>query len=149
MSVMAPTRPLQQSSPSRRHHAALPADPRAVARARRLVRAAVRFWDVPVDAETAALLTSELVTNAVTHDSGRPGPAAGATIMLTITGSRDRLRVEVHDACLAPPVVNEAPGADAEHGRGMLLVNMLASTWGCDRLATGKLVYFTLTAEGF
>lgn len=149
MSVMAPTRPnrpLQQSSPSRRHHAALPADPRAVAGARRLVRAAIRFWDIPVDADTAVLLTSELVTNAVTHDSGRPGPAAGAAIMLTITGTPDCLRVEVHDASLASPVINKAPSADAEHGRGMLLVDILASTWGCDRLGTGKLVYFTLSA---
>lgn len=144
MSVLAPNRPaprLAQAPPVRRHHAVLPANPRAVAGARRLVRTAIRIWGIPVDAETAALLVSELVTNAVTHDRGEPGTAP---VSLTIAGDDDHLRVDVHDTSLALPVIDEVPAAHAEHGRGLLLVDTLAATWGCYPTAAGKAVYFTL-----
>ena len=140
MALPRPTRTLQQSSPARQQHADLPADPRAVAEARRLVREVVRSWGVPVDVEFAVLLTSELVTNAVTHGS----ETASAMIALTTTGERDRLRVDVYDTSFAPPVIKNAPLSADEHGRGMLLVDSLATTWGWDHTPTGKVVYFTL-----
>lgn len=157
MPVMAPIRPTcpsrtqQQCSPARQDHAVLPADPRAVAEARRLVRTAIRSWEVPVDAETVALLTSELMTNAVTHGAECPEPRQEprqepiATVTLLIIGSRDDgLRVEVHDASPVPPEVGHCPLESAEHGRGMLLVEMLASKWGSYRTGIGKAVFFTL-----
>jgi anti-sigma regulatory factor (Ser/Thr protein kinase) len=156
--MLAPTRPRQKYSPVRQHHANLPADPRAAAEARGLVRAAVRRWSVPVDIDIASILTSELVTNAVTHgnaaaagdadggesegDSGED-PASGPFVTLTITEGLDCLRVEVRDTSRAQPVV-KSPKADAEHGRGLFLVDTLAETWGCDRLPSGKAVYFVL-----
>ncbi len=96
-------------------------------------------WDVCVDSGTAVLLTSELVTNAVRHE-------AGQTVMLAITCSCDRLRVDVHDTSRALPAVAEAPG-DAEAGRGLLLVATLAAEWGFYRTPAGKAVYFTLAAQ--
>jgi len=122
----------------------LPADPRAVAEARRLVRGAAARGDVPagVDMDMALLLTSELVTNAVTHGSDQPG--AGVTLL--IAGGAGGLRVEAHDASLASPVVNDRPADADEHGRGMLLIDLMASDWGSYRTAGGKAVYFTLAA---
>jgi anti-sigma regulatory factor (Ser/Thr protein kinase) len=151
MPVLAPTRATprhRQSSPSRQRYAALHANPRSVAEARSLVRTAIRAWDIPVDAETAALLVSELVTNAVTHSRPAAGCAAAgdATVTLEITGCQDQLRVEVHDASLAQPVLHEAPPLDAEHGRGVLLVDLLSSAWGSFPTEAGKAVYFTLAS---
>lgn len=153
MSAMAPirptcpSRPQQQCSPARQDHAVLPADPRAVAEARRLVRAAVRSWGVPVDAEIVVLLTSELVTNAVTHGTACAEPVEIATVTVLITGSRDAgLRVDVHDSSPVPPVAGDLPLDSGEHGRGLLLVETLASKWGSYRTGLGKSVYFTLGA---
>lgn len=149
MSVLAELATAIPEAPARRHRAVLRANPRAVAGARRLVLAAVRFWRVPVDADTAALLVSELVTNAVTHGRdhrGRDTSGPAATIGLTITSGPGYLRVEVHDTSAELPVAGDGALSDAEHGRGLLLVGLLAETWGCCPTDTGKAVYFTLAA---
>ena len=111
----------------------------AVAEARTQVRAIVRAWQVPVDAYVVALLTSELVTNAVRNE-------ADPTVMLDVTCSSGRLRVDVHDTSHTLPVVMEAP-VDAEAGRGLKLVATLSATWGICRTPAGKAVYFTLAFE--
>ncbi|MCL2583461.1 MAG: ATP-binding protein [Streptosporangiales bacterium] len=135
-------RPTQESpSPPRDHRAQLPADPRAASEARRQVRAAVRYWRLPVDLDVAALLVSELVTNAVTHDERAPdGPRR---VTLAIRGSGGRLRVDVHDASPEPPVLTGASDC-AEGGRGLFLVDSLADSWGSYRTADGKAVFFIL-----
>lgn len=140
MSVMAPPCPLRSAG-----HVDLPAGPRAVAEARRLVRDAARGGTVPggIDLDVALLLTSELVTNAVTHGSG----PSGAPVALAITADAGGLRVEAHDTSLASPVLNERPSDDGEHGRGILLIDRLAADWGSYRTATGKAVYFRLAPE--
>jgi anti-sigma regulatory factor (Ser/Thr protein kinase) len=132
MTTMAPTRPtdLQQC------RFELTTGPAAVREARRRVQAAIVAWDVPADADTAALLTSELVTNAIRHE---PGPV----ITMVITCSRSELRVDVHDTSPARPAVTDA-AADAETGRGLLLVATLSARWGCYPTPAGKAVYFTL-----
>lgn len=114
----------------------LPAGPSAVSTARAEVRAAVAAWHVPVDPDVAALLTSELVTNAVQHE-GNPG------ILLAIKSCSGRLRVDVYDTSHAMPApVN--PPADAESGRGLILVAALADDWGFYGTPDGKAVYFSL-----
>lgn len=142
MTVMVPARP-QRFSLVCQEHADLPADPRAVTKARGLVRDAIRAWGLPAEgdvADVAFLLTSEVVTNAVTHGS----ESASATIRLSVDGARGRLLVEVDDTSFDPPVVRDDPLSDSEHGRGMLLVDTLASAWGYRFTPTGKTVYFTL-----
>jgi anti-sigma regulatory factor (Ser/Thr protein kinase) len=114
----------------------LTARPAAAAQARRQVRAAIQAWDIPVDSDVAVVLTSELVTNALRHE-------AGETVTLTITCVCDQLRVDVHDSSPFTPVLEDAP-ADAEAGRGLLLVASLSADWGFYRTAAGKAVYFTL-----
>jgi anti-sigma regulatory factor (Ser/Thr protein kinase) len=132
MHTMAPLRPTVQ----RPRRVLLPAGPAAVATARRQVRAAIVAWDVPVDMDTAVLLTSELVTNAIAHE-------AGGTVVLTITCICGQLRVDVHDTSCAAPVPVAAP-ADAETGRGLMLVASLSTDWGYHPTPAGKAVYFTL-----
>jgi anti-sigma regulatory factor (Ser/Thr protein kinase) len=135
MNTMAPTR----RSVLRRHRVPLTAGPAAAAEARGQVRAAICTWDVPVDLSVAVLLTSELVTNAIRHEPGE-------TVMLTVTRSCDQLRVEVHDTSCTLPVLIDAP-ADAETGRGLMLVASLSDEWGSYRTPAGKAVYFTLAFQ--
>jgi anti-sigma regulatory factor (Ser/Thr protein kinase) len=132
MDTMAPLRPTVQRS----RRIPLAAGPTAAAAARRLVRAAICAWDAPVDAPVAVLLTSELVTNAITHETGE-------SVMLVITCVCDQLRVVVHDSSRSVPVPVDA-AANAEAGRGLMLVASLAADWGYYRTSAGKAVYFTL-----
>ena len=113
--------------------------PAAAAEARGQVRAAIRAWDIPVDPDVAVLLVSELVTNAVGHETGE-------TIVLAITCSFGQLRGDVHDTSRTLPVLVDAP-VDAEAGRGLMLVATLSVTWGIYRTPSGKAVYFTLAFE--
>jgi len=131
----------------RARHVPLTAGLAAVAEARTQVRAIVRAWQVPVDAYVVALLTSELVTNAVTH--GTPTP--GTFVLLTIACDPSGLRVDVHDGSGDLPVLDtgltdEAP-AESETGRGLLLVTSLSAEWGFYRTPAGKAVYFTLELQ--
>ena len=113
--------------------------PAAAAEARNQLRAAICAWHVPVDPDVAVLLTSELVTNAIRHETG-------GTITLAVACPGDQLRVEVHDtSCFVPVPVDAAP--DAETGRGLMLVESLSAEWGCYPTPTGKAVYFTLAFE--
>jgi anti-sigma regulatory factor (Ser/Thr protein kinase) len=135
MKTMAPTRPTELQVCRVR----LTAQPAAAPEARSQVLAAIRAWHVPVDPGVAVLLTSELVTNAIGHE-------AGQTITLAITCSYGQLRVDVHDTSRSLPVLMEAP-ADAETGRGLMLVATLSDTWGIYRTPAGKAVYFTLAFQ--
>lgn len=152
MTPMAPTRPNRQTSMASspllvsQHQCRIPlmADLTAAAVARSVVEDAIRTWHVPVDQDVAVLLTSELVTNAVTHGT----PTAGTFVLLTISCDVSGLRVDVHDGSGDLPVLDtgltdETP-ADSETGRGLLLVTTLSAEWGFYRTPTGKAVYFTL-----
>ena len=135
MTTMAPPCTAER----RGSRARLSTGPAAAAEARRRVRAAIASWQIPVDQDAALLLTSELVTNAVRHEPGQ-------AVMLVISCSRGRLRVDVHDTARTLPAVADVP-ADAESGRGLLLVETLSDEWGFYRTPAGKAVYFTLVSE--
>ena len=135
MNTIAPTRP----TVLHQHRVPLTAGPAAAGEARSQVRAAIRAWDVPVDPSVAVLLTSELVTNAIRHE-------AGETVLLAITCSSDQLRVDVHDTSCSLPVPVDA-AADAETGRGLMLVDSLSAEWGSYPTPAGKAVYFTLAFQ--
>ena len=81
----------------------------------------------------AELLTSELVTNAVeasTDECGRPVYVNGhiALVVFRMLANRDGLVLEVWDMMPTAPEVRQATLND-EHGRGLLLVETLASRW--------------------
>jgi anti-sigma regulatory factor (Ser/Thr protein kinase) len=145
MSTMTLTRPTQRPEPRypglrppglRSHCVRLTSGPAAVPAARRQVQAALRAWAVPADPADVALLTSELVTNAVQH-------TASPVLTLVVSCSRGQVRVDVHDTSSVLPEVADVP-ADAESGRGLHLVASLAREWGFYRTPAGKAVYFTL-----
>jgi anti-sigma regulatory factor (Ser/Thr protein kinase) len=147
MTTMAPPRPAERHERHERRErhgccVRLATGPAAAAEARHRVRDAIRSWQVPVDLDAALLLTSELVTNAVRHEASQRAQA----VVLAIACSRGRLRVYVHDTSRSLPTVAEVP-ADAETGRGLLLVETLSDEWGFYRTPAGKAVYFTLAFE--
>jgi anti-sigma regulatory factor (Ser/Thr protein kinase) len=86
--------------------------------------------------DTACLLTSELVANAVVH--------AGAAVELVVDLDRARLAVEVIDASSQAPQPVEAELL-ATSGRGLAMVAHLADAWGVTRVVPGKSVWFSLT----
>lgn len=87
------------------------------------------------------LLLSEVVTNAITHsDSGR---TAGGQVMVRVTRTSGSVHVEVTDggsATSAPAV--RVPEADDDGGRGLWLVDLLATAWGSQHGETGGSVWF-------
>ena len=85
-------------------------------------------------AETAELLVSELVTNAVRF-AGSPTSAqqysdrvSGGVIWLSVRHFGEGLLIEVFDTDASPPVLTDA-AEDAENGRGLLLVDALSKEW--------------------
>jgi anti-sigma regulatory factor (Ser/Thr protein kinase) len=134
------------STGSRLRYAVRRADLRAVADTRRRLRDQLRQWGVPALADTAELLATEIVTNALQHTGG------GAVVTATLSpGPARRLRVEVHDSLARRPPLRPQGGArppdDATSGRGLLLVEALADTWGIQARGVGKTVWFELGAR--
>ncbi len=138
----------------------LAALPSAAGTARRFAQRMLRTWGLDrIDAlgDAAELVTSELVTNAVRaaiQAGQRPGNDAGprghrpGLVIIRLLVLRGSLFVEVWDADPAPPAPRE-PAADAESGRGLLLVAALSTAWNHYRLpAGGKVVWAELPARG-
>ncbi|MFG2924712.1 ATP-binding protein [Streptomyces sp. NPDC048305] len=91
----------------------------------------------PEEVAVAELLLSELVTNALIHTRN------GAVV--TVTTAPGRVRVEVRDFVPGQEPAPYVPNADdGTHGRGLLLVQNLADSWGVTAQALGKVVWFEL-----
>ncbi|WP_184766496.1 ATP-binding protein [Streptomyces griseoloalbus] len=115
------------------------ADPGAVRAARSAVRDQLRRWDLDSIGDLAALLVSELVTNALRHAEGpigvrlvRPSDLAGV------------LLVEVSDPLPDLPRERDAR-PDDESGRGLRLLASASRRWGARPGADGKTVWFELS----
>ncbi len=118
----------------------MPAIAEAAGLARGLVRRKVAEWGGDAEAgHTAALLASELVTNAVVH-------AGGDALTLVAARVDGGLRVEVHDQGRGEPVLRRA-GGNAEEGRGLLVVDALSTAWGHAPTRTGKVVWCELSGS--
>lgn len=109
-----------------------------VALARKFVMDAIHRLGRDRYADVAELLTSELVTNAVLH--------AGTPVHLTVSDEAEGLRVEVTDRSAGAPQ-RRRYSAEAATGRGLALVEALASAWGTRVAAPGKTVWFTLMPD--
>lgn len=112
---------------------ALDRDLRAGAAARRFVGENLERWRCTEALDTVTLLVSELVTNAVVHARAEPD--------LAVVLLADRIRVEVTDDAPGEPSVRD-PGDVDESGRGMALVDALASAWGVTQRGGHKTVWF-------
>jgi anti-sigma regulatory factor (Ser/Thr protein kinase) len=86
--------------------------------------------------QTAQLIVSELVTNAARASASTLG-----VIALSLRPLRDRLIIQVRDQSRDVPALVPAR-RDAEHGRGLMLVDALSEEWGCSAdPRDGKIVY--------
>jgi anti-sigma regulatory factor (Ser/Thr protein kinase) len=106
----------------------------SVQKARSFVEVTLAAWGMAPYVEQAMLLTSELATNAVTH--------ARTSFRLTVLLD-DRVTIEVWDASPELPCVDSAR-VDDDRGRGLVLVEKLAASWGVRREDHGKTVWFSL-----
>jgi hypothetical protein len=132
MNATAPARPAELHQ----RRARLRREPAAPGQARDQVRVALRAWQVPVDPDVAILLTSDAVTDAITH-------GASPSVTVAIRCARGRLRVDVYDSARSGAL--PADGArDGEARPGLALVALLADEWGVFRTPAGRAVYFTL-----
>ena len=106
--------------------------PSAPARARLLVATALETWGVASDFPDVALITSELVTNAVVHAAG--------DVVLTLDLTNRLLRIEVSDLSSDEPIMRDAEPSGAG-GWGLRLVDALATGWGLEISPNGKTVW--------
>ena len=110
----------------------------APAYARRFLAKALKLWDLDDIDQVVAVLTSELVTNVVHHGGGQ--------MSLRIRWEPPTLRVEVEDDLSDVPQVRSAdPMRDG--GRGLRLVEGLATRWGTKPSCTGKAVWIEMTVK--
>ena len=88
--------------------------------------------------DTAVLLTSETVTNAIVHGHSE--------VRLTVrVGAAGDVRIETGDDNSRHPVLQPVD-ADALDGRGVALLEAAASSWGVTDEDYGKIVWFELEA---
>nr|WP_286159543.1 ATP-binding protein [Actinospica acidiphila] len=128
------------ASAERRFRFELAAHPGSPAQARRLTRARLTGWSVCEDTcDTAALVVSELVTNAIVH-------TASSHVVCELHDGDDLLRIAVRDEGCAPdrPRANTRQQPEEEHGRGLLLVDALCHAWGAREHGPGLLVWADL-----
>jgi len=111
---------------------------RSVPEARRCVRMTLSEWGLDAILDTVVLLTSEVVTNAVLH--------ARTPVGVVVRRLNKGVSVEVSDGSRRQPKARLAT-ADATTGRGLALLDQLASTWEVALHANGKTVRFTVTGD--
>jgi anti-anti-sigma regulatory factor len=113
----------------------LPPVPEAAGLARRMVVEACQRWGVARLVESAEIVVTELVSNAVRH--GRP------PIELSLERRGRYLHIRVRDRSPVRPS-RLTPTEHSERGRGLLIVDAFATSWGSDLNADGKVVWATL-----
>jgi anti-sigma regulatory factor (Ser/Thr protein kinase) len=116
----------------------LPARSASVFLARRYARQLLQAWQLPSGlVERTELVVSELVTNAARHSE--------EDLELTLEVTTALLRVEVADTShRVPDAVVRSPTDDATSGRGLLLVEAVASRWGVESEGLSKVVWAEL-----
>ncbi|MBW3613725.1 MAG: SpoIIE family protein phosphatase [Actinobacteria bacterium] len=129
----------ERPAPPRQARMRLPAELSSARRARGFVASVLRSWRMPeLVGGDLELLTSEVATNSVRHAGGGP-----FSILVRYDGRV--VRVEVGDGSRVLPLPGN-PGSEATSGRGLLLVDSLASAWGVVPTVHGKRVWFELPA---
>jgi anti-sigma regulatory factor (Ser/Thr protein kinase) len=85
------------------------------------------------------LVVDELVSNVVVH--------VGTPMVVTLEYAAEVVRCSVSDRCASGPLPRLVERADGT-GRGLRLVNAVASAWGVERSHTGTTVWAELSLEG-
>jgi anti-sigma regulatory factor (Ser/Thr protein kinase) len=118
--------------------------------ARGLVRVVAHEWGLLELADTAELVMSELVTNAVQVSSRlkiRAGSPIVPVVRLWLVSDRISIVIHVWDGSEEMPVRQDG-APDQESGRGLMLVENLAKDWGAYRKAAGKVVWALISPTG-
>jgi anti-sigma regulatory factor (Ser/Thr protein kinase)/anti-anti-sigma regulatory factor len=119
-----------------RRQVRIPADRNAPSTARTTVHDFCYEQGVNGNTEAAQLVASELVTNAVVH--------AGTPIELTLRLLSGQLHIAVRDTGDGQARIRGTVDESAESGRGLVLVDALAASWGSFVPPVGKIVWATL-----
>ncbi|MDL2078689.1 SpoIIE family protein phosphatase [Streptomyces sp. GXMU-J15] len=114
-------------------------EPERVAVARHQLRELLHDWECEEQVDSAVLLLSETLTNVLVHTD------ADALLLAEVHhgAGRRRMRVEVTDTSDDLPH-KRSPGELASSGRGLMLIELLADTWGVDPRGEGKSIWFEL-----
>ena len=113
--------------------------PMAIGRARRFVGATLERWGFPEVIDDAALVVSELATNAVLH--------ARSAFHVSIRVAGEGIRVSVHDESPVAPAPRGYSVSSAT-GRGLRMVDAVSSRWGTIPLPNRKAVWAELEELG-
>ncbi|MFF7688118.1 SpoIIE family protein phosphatase [Streptomyces syringium] len=115
------------------------AEPERIAECRHQLGELMHDWRDADQIDSAVLMVSEMVTNVLVHTDG------DALLVAEITGEQGErcLRVEVEDGSDELPH-RRHPGEMASSGRGLVLMELLASAWGVDPRGEGKNIWFEL-----
>lgn len=105
----------------------------SVPAARKFVRSTLQSWELEGMIEAAVLVVSELATNAVLH-------AHSAFTVMVVRDARGSVRIEVVDGSAKLPL-RRSSGPGATTGRGLSIIQGLASDWGSERIENGKRVW--------
>jgi hypothetical protein len=124
------------------HRVSLALEPHvgAARRSREVITEACERWERPEFEDSACIVATEMVNNVVAH--------ARTAMTVLIAPKGDGMSVAVRDRSeVTPSYVGEPVAPTAYGGRGMLLIDSVASRWGSLPLADGKVVWAVLTAE--
>ncbi|MFF0012666.1 ATP-binding protein [Streptomyces sp. NPDC005374] len=113
--------------------------PRSIPLARRRVAQLAVDWGLPGLAGDAALLASELCTNALLH-----GCLRDRLFRVETSLNDTALRIAVTDPRGERLPGTQPPRPDDQFGRGLLIVRVLAGRWAVERLTVGKTVWAEL-----
>ncbi len=118
----------------------IPGRPEQVSAARTFVAETLSARQTGADSDSATLLTSEIVTNAIAHSKSG---VEGGTVTIVVIGMPRGVLVEVIDdgSASAPIVKGDLYAAE---GHGLFLVQHLAAQWGYLRNAAATTVWFHL-----
>lgn len=124
---------------SQRVAVTFPADLESASAARHFLEDRLREWGAEELVESARLLVSELMVNAVLH--------TGTAAQLTVDLQPGCLRVEVGDRGTGE-VAQQTYEPASPTGRGLMIVDALASRWGVEHLPPGgKVVWFEIERD--
>ncbi|MEU5716339.1 SpoIIE family protein phosphatase [Streptomyces sp. NPDC020403] len=119
-----------------------PTDAGSLKAARRALRTALGRWSLDAMADTAELLACELATNALLHTRG------SATLTAGVVGEEGRaVRLAVTDTSTASPR-RRAATEQSTSGRGLMLLEELATAWGIEPRGDGKTVWCEISVTG-
>ncbi|MFC4062571.1 ATP-binding protein [Planomonospora corallina] len=124
----------------------LPRQADSVKTARDVTRSTLDDWGLSEFSDDAALVVSELVTNAVRYSLCPPSQDETAPITLMLLRIAPHVLLAVADPSDTPPTPKE-PDFTSENGRGLYIVETYSRSWGWDHLNRGGKAVWALFGD--